>query len=461
MSREIIGPKGANMSNDQMTERVLKRQEVILKAVQGEINWIQAADICGITARHMRRLKLKYEARGYPTLIDNRFGRLAWNHVPLADTKKVLSLYREEYFDFNVQHFKEKLKEEHQINRSYSWVKKILQDAGLVSKEKKRKKHRRRRERKPLVGMMLHLDGSTHPWLGSGREKWDLLLLLDDANSQVYDGLFAEQENTHSVMQITRSVVEKEGIFCSLYTDRGSHFVYTRKAGDPPDKSVTTQCERAFKQLGIRLIVAYSPQARGRGERLWRTVQGRLPQELRRAGISTIEQANKYLKEVFIPELNKLFMVEPKEKGSAFFPVTGETNLDRIFSLHHERQVNNDNTISYKNLTLQIPESPIRQHFVRCKVNVYEHLDGTITIGYGPHTIGKYEKDGTSRTTSTPKQNAFESAWGQNPLGLLGRPQGSAQADLARTTGLRPLPIPGPLLVSADLKGGLSAPTIL
>jgi hypothetical protein len=401
-------------------ERAMRRQEVILKAISGELSWIRAAEVLGISARQMLRVKNAYLRRGFSYVVDQRYGKPSWNRVPAAEVKEVLSLYRDKYFDFSVRHFHEKLVELCQSQRSYSWVKKILQEAGMISKERKRKKHRRKRERKPLPGMMLHLDGSTHRWLGEDREKWDLVLILDDANNEVYDAIFVEEEDTRSVLTVIRSVVEKQGIFCSLYTDRASHFVYTRKAGEPRDKTVTTQCERALEQLGTELIVAYSPQARGRGERLWRTIQGRLPQELRLAGISTLEQANQYLKEVFIPDLNKRFATEPKEKGSAFFPLSTDTDLNRIFSLQHERQVRNDNTVSFKNLTLQIPKSPIRHHFVRCNVKIYEHLDGLLSIGFGPHTIARFDEKGAGHVTSQ-KHNA-PGLCGRTPPGSLVRP---------------------------------------
>lgn len=437
-------------------ERAMRRQEVILKAISGELNWVQAADILGITPRQMRRIKNAYQRRGFSFVIDQRYGRPSWNRVPVDEIKEVLSLYRDKYFDFSVQHFWEKLQDQHQVTRSYSWVKKILQTAGLVAKDSKRKKHRRRRERKPLIGMMLHLDGSTHSWLGPEREQWDLLLMVDDATSEVYDGAFVEEEDTRSVMNTIRSVVETQGIFCSLYTDRASHFVYTRKAGEPVDKSVTTQCKRALDELGIRLIPAYSPQARGRGERLWRTVQGRLPQELRLAGITNREQANQHLKEVFIPDLNKLFRVEAKEQGSAFFPLAKETRLDRIFSLQHERQVNNDNTISFKNLVLQIPKSTIRHHFVRCTVKVYEHLNGEISIGFGPHTIAVFNQDGTAKKHHSDPLN--RSLCGRNLSGFMERPKRSVHAVPATLKLPASLPLPTDVLARANPKGEINAP---
>ncbi len=384
-------------------ERVMKRQEVILKVLGGYLNWIQASEILGISARQMRRLKREYEEGGFPMLVDNRHGKLAWNRAPIDVTQKVLSLYRDQYFDLNVTHFCEKLSQDHGIARSYSWVKKLLHEAGLVAREKKRGKHRKRRERKPLTGMMLHLDGSRHRWFGTEKDALDLLVVLDDATGEIYSGEFAMEEDTRSVFSVLRSVVEEQGIFCSLYTDRASHFAFTPKAGGAPDKSLRTQCQRALDQLGIRLILAMSAQARGRGERAWRTIQGRLPQELRLRGITDIVRANKYLKEEFIPQMKRLFTVPAKETGTAFTEVLPGFDLDKIFSKQYERQVRNDNTISFKNKILQIPESSVRHHFVRCTVTVYDHHDQTLSIGYGPKTIGRYTSEGAliPETTST------------------------------------------------------------
>ena len=372
----------------------MKRQEVILRAINESITWIEAAEILGISDRQMRRVKCIYEKHGFRCCVDGRVGKPAWNRRPLETIKKVLSLYRDRYFDFNVKHFHEKLVDEHGIKESYSWVKKILQDSGLVSRNRKRQKHRVRRERKPLPGMLLHLDGSEHNWLGPNREKWDLLAIMDDATNEVYEAFFVDEEDTRSVLKILRSAVENRGVFCSLYTDRATHFIVTLKAGAKPEKAIRTQCQRALDQLGIRLIPAYSPQARGRGERLWKTYQGRLPQELRVAGVTTMQEANKYLREVFLADYNRRFKVKPKELGTAFVPVLSGLDLEKVFSLHSTRQVRADNTLSYKTLTLQIPPSPFRHSFAKTTVTVHEHLDGTLSVTYGPHTLAWYSADG-------------------------------------------------------------------
>ena len=369
--------------------KAMKRLEVILQAARGKIKWIEAASILRISPRQMRRLKEEYERFGARFLVDKRVGRMAWNRIPLEDVKNLCWLYQKNYFDFNVQHFHEKLVKEYEINFSYTAVKNILQEAGLVNHHKKRGPHRKRRERKPMTGMMLHLDGSTHHWFGESHPKADLLLVMDDANSEIYEAFFVEEEDTLSCLEILRRTVSKKGLFCSLYTDRGSHFFHTKTVGGKVDDETITQVQRALKTLDIQMIPAYSPEARGRGERMWQTFQGRLPQELRLRGISTKEAGNEYLKNVFIPEMNSLFMVEPKEKKTAFMRVPSKTPLALIFSKQCTRVVGNDNIVRFKNRAFQIDESKWRFSFAKCKVTLYESYDGIVRITYGPHIIAE------------------------------------------------------------------------
>jgi hypothetical protein len=219
---------------------------------------------------------------------------------------------------------------------------------------------------------------------------------MDDATSEIYDMFLTEEEDTRSVMKAIRGVIQQEGIFCSLYTDRASHFAYTPKAGGKPDLNRPTQAARALRELGIKLILAHSAQARGRSERMFETLQGRLPQELRLAGVETIEEANKYIRKKILPRYRNKFAVKAEVSGTAFVPVIGTIDLNKVFSIQNERTVANDNTVSYKNIKLQIEENRLRISFARCRVTVYEHLDETISIGYGPHTIGCYDKYGSS-----------------------------------------------------------------
>lgn len=385
-------------------ERAMKFQEVILRAMSKQITWMQAAEILGMSDRNMRRYRNRLEKGGYDGLLDRRTQRPSPKRIPTATVEEVLRLYREQYFDFNVRHFSEKLAEEHGIELSYTWIKNALQAAGLVAKKRKRGAHHRRRPRRPLPGMMLHIDGSTHAWLGSNHEQFDLVTLMDDATSEIYYAQFVEQESTETIMAGLRAVVETHGVFCTLYSDRASHFVYTPKGATRPDRTIRTQVGRALEQLGIELIPAGSPQARGRCERAYGTLQGRLPQEMRRAGIESRTQANAFLAE-FLARHNAKFAVRPGEPGTAFVPYHG-SDLHKIFSKQHERVVGNDNTVTFGRLRLQIPKQTFRFSMAKCRVLVCEHLDRTLSIHYGPHQLGRFSPQGGLLTSASTKERA-------------------------------------------------------
>ena len=372
----------------QAMERSMKVQEVILRAMAKKITWWQAAEIIGVSDRQMRRWRERYEEHGYDGLYDRRRGRPSPKRVALATAEQVWELYREKYFDFNVRHFHEKLREEHGIGLSYTWVKLALQGAGLVKKSRKRGVHRRRRPRRPLPGMLLHLDGSRHQWFQD--ERWyALLVILDDATSEIYYGQLVEQESTITVMAAIREVVERQGVFCAMYTDRASHFFFTPKAGGPVDRQQLTQVGRALKDLGIEPIPAYSPQARGRSERNFGTWQGRLPQELRLADIRTVAEANRFLRDSYIAEFNGKFAVPATERGTAFLPAP-KRRLEEIFTIQHERTVNRDNTVVLGHQVFQIEKTRWRATLAGCRVLVREHLDGAVSITYGPHIVARF-----------------------------------------------------------------------
>lgn len=382
----------------------MKVQEVILRAMAKRITWWQAAEIIGISDRQMRRWHRRWEKCGYDGLWDRRCRRPSPRRVPLELAERVLVLYREHYFDFNVRHFHDKLREQHGIALSYTWVKQALQGAGLVAKGHRRGVHRRRRSRRPLPGMLLHLDGSSHAWLGDGR-RYDLLVVLDDASSEIY---YAQlEESTRTVLAALRAVVEKKGLFCALYSDRASHFFETPKAGAKIDAQRLTQVGRALQQLGIRMIPAYSPQARGRSERNFGTWQGRLPQELRLRGITTVEEANRFLRREYITEFNRRFAVTPAQPGSAFLPLRGQ-DLEHIFALQHERVVNRDNTVEIAHRVLQMEKTPWRNTLAGCSVIVYEHLDSTLSVGYGPHLVGHFNAEGIPLPQLKRRRKAVE-----------------------------------------------------
>jgi len=383
-------------------ERAMKVQEVILRAISGQILWTEAAEILGISDRQMRRWKRRYEIYGYDGLYDRRKKIPSPRRIPLDKAEKILRLYRERYFDFNISHFYDKLRTIHNIKISYNWVRLALQGAGLVKKRTRHDKHRKRRPRKPLVGMMLHMDGSPHDWFGNNTE-YTLITISDDATNHLYDIELVPEEDTLTCMKMIKNVVEKKGMFCSLYTDRASHFFLTKKAEEKVAEDNLTQIGRALQELNIQHIPSYSAQARGRQERLNETLQGRIPQELRLRGIKTLREANIYLKKEYLKEHNRRFARKPEKKGSAFMPVPKTVDLDKIFCLKYERTVNNDNTISFKNRILQIGPSELRVSFAKCRVTVYEHLDGSISIGYGPHMLGYYPPKNLS-TNSHYKQ---------------------------------------------------------
>jgi transposase len=369
-------------------ERAMKIQEVILKAMAGQLKWWEAAEIIGVTDRTMRRWRNEYAEHGYKGLWDYRRRRPSPKRVPVQDLEQVLRLYRERYHDFNVQHFHEKLREEHGLHYSYTWVKTALQEAGLVERRKKRGSHRKRRPRRPLPGMLLHIDGSEHRWFGDAR-RYELIVILDDATSAIYYAQLVEAESTHSVMVALREVIETRGLFCSLYSDRAGHFFVTPQRGERVDHSRPTQVGRALQELGVKMIAAYSPQARGRSERNFGTWQGRLPQELRLHKISDVERANAFLREHYIGELNARFAIAAAQKGTAFVRAQRK-DLDWVFSVQHERTVNNDNTVALDNRVLQLNKTRWRNTLAGQSVIVHEHLDGRVSIRYGPHVIAQY-----------------------------------------------------------------------
>jgi len=381
-------------------ERMMKFQEVILKAAAGKLKWWEAAEILGITDRQLRRMRQSYEEHGYDGLYDYRKRRPSPKRAPMKTVEQVLHLYRERYYDFNVRHFHEKLVEEHGIGLSYTWVKMLLQGAGLVKQQSRRGAHRKRRPRRPMRGMMLHIDASRHAWFQD--ERWyDLLSILDDATSEIYYAQLVEEEGTCTAMAALRQVIETHGLFCALYSDRGSHFFVTPKAGEKVDASRLTQLGRALEELGIRMIPAYSPQARGRMERNYRTWQGRLPQELRLRGITTAPAANVFLRDRYIAEFNRRFAVAAEQRGTAFVRCHRK-DLDWVFSLQQERTVNRDNTVVVDNRVLQIEKSRWRNTLAGCAVRVHQHLDGRVSIRFGPHVVAQWSAEQLP-ATRTPR----------------------------------------------------------
>ena len=380
----------------------MKVQDVLLKAMAKKITWWSAAEILGVTDRTMRRWRERIETNGYSGLADRRKGKPSAQRVALATIEKVLGLYKETYYDLNIRHFHEKLRDEHAIELSYTWVQKALQGAGLVAKRHKRGPHRRRRPRRVMPGMLLHIDGSKHRWLNDDRW-YDLIVILDDATSEIYYAQLVGEESTRTVMAGLREVIENKGLFCALYSDRGSHFFVTVKEGEKVDKERLTQVGRAMKELGVKMIAAYSPQARGRSERSFGTWQGRLPQELRLAGISSVEGANSFLRKEYIEEFNHKFSVPAAEKGTAFRR-TGRSDLNWIFSVQTERVVAKDNTVAIRERMWQIDKTRFRNSLAGITVTIHEHLDETVSIRYGPHVVGHFDHDGNKLGPGTAQE---------------------------------------------------------
>ncbi len=374
--------------------RMMRFEEIYGRFESGRINCEAAAELLGMSVSTFYRMRGRYAEQGPQGLADRRLGKLSARRAPVDEVARVLGLYKTTYPDFTVKHFHEKLPG-YGINRSYTWTKNTLQQAGLTPRAPRRGAHRRKRARRPLAGMLLHQDGSRHEWLAGC--VWDLIVTMDDATNEVYSAFFTEEEGTMSTFRALREVIAAHGLFGSLYTDRGSHYFHTPEAGGKVDKANPTQVGRALAQLGIEHIAAYSPQARGRSERMFGTLQGRLPQELRVHGITSMDEANEFLRRVYIPAHNARFRVRAQEQGSAFIPWIGH-NLADVLCVQEERVVGNDNTVRYKHRQLQVPANRHRQHYVRARVRVHEYADGSMAVFHGPRKLAEYDAQGEEKT---------------------------------------------------------------
>ena len=351
----------------------------------------EAARLLGVHERTFRRYIDRFEDRGLEGLLDKRLEQVSHRRAPVDEVMRLTELYRSRHDGWNVKHFFAWYRKD-QGTRSYTWVKHQLQAAGLVKKAKQKGAHRKRRERSPLPGLMIHQDGSTHEWAPG--QKWDLIVTMDDATNEHYSMFFVAEEGTRSSLLGVREVIEARGLFSTFYSDRGSHYWHTPEAGGKVDKKNLTQFGEALKRLGIAMIAAYSPEARGRSERMFSTHQARLPRELVLAGITDMAGANRYLQETYRPAFNAEFMQTAMEEGSAFVGWIGGP-LDDILCEHYERSVGNDNCVSFEGLRLQIPADRHRCHYVKAKVSVARHTDGTLAILHGPRRLANYDATGT------------------------------------------------------------------
>ena len=372
--------------------RRMRFTDVLGRSERSELSQMEAAELLGISERTFRRWRDRHREHGLEGLSDRRLAP-SLRRAPVTEIERMLGLYRDIYRGFTVKHFHEQLVKRHNYVLGYTVTKLHLQREGLVQRARTRSAHRKKRPRRPMVGMMLHQDASTHAWLPGDGRKYDLVVTMEDATSALYSAFLVDEEGTASSFQGLREVVAGHGLFCSLYTDRGSHYFFTPEAGGKVSKTMLTQVGRALSQLGIEHIAAYSPQARGRSERVFLTLQDRLPKEFKLAGIATVEAANVWLRDTFIAAYNTQFAVKAEQDGSAFVSDTAGAWRE-ILCVQEERTVGNDNTVRWDGLSLQLPPSRLRQHFAKTTVKVHAYPDGSVAIFWGPHRLGEYDAKG-------------------------------------------------------------------
>lgn len=368
----------------------MRFEETFSHWTEGRLTQEEAAHILGVHERTFRRYVNRYQDNGIDGLLDKRLTQASARKAPVDEVMALVDRYRNRHTGWNVSHFYQWYVDDGG-QRSYTWVKNTLQRAGQVRKAPKRGKHRKQRPRAPLPGMMLHQDGSTHAWVPG--QSWDLIVTMDDATSEHLSMFFVAEEGTQSSFRAMREVILARGLCCSLYTDRGTHYWHTPKAGGKVDKTRLTQFGRAMDQLGIEMIAAYSPEARGRSERAFQTHQDRLVKELALHGITTLEEANQYLETTYRPAYNARFTEPPAVAGSAFVPWIGN-NLEDYLCEQFERTVGRDNCIAFENLTLQIPADNVRFNYIKTKVKVHRYADRSLAVFHGPRKLANYDANG-------------------------------------------------------------------
>jgi transposase len=414
--------EGAMRRSEQLQGlRMLKLRDVLSRWESSQLSQLEAGELLGMSERTFRRWARRLDEEGEEGLVDRRLGRVSGRAVPDDRRDEVERLYREIYSGFTAKHFHEHLVRDHGFRWGYTWTKTYLQDRGLLAKAVRRGAHRRKRPRRPMVGMMLHQDASQHVWL-AGCEPLDLVVTMDDATNQIYSAMLVEEEGTASSFTGLIETIAAHGLFCSLYTDRGSHYFYTPETGGKVSVHVLTQVGRALSQLGIEHIAAYSPEARGRSERMFRTLQDRLPKELALAKVAgDMAEANRWIREVYLPEHNRRFAADALEAGSAFVPVA-EAQWRNVLCVQEDRVVAPDNTVSWDSKRLQIPPHPARAHFVRAKVRVHAYPDGSIAIFHGPRMLVRWLPDELASSHTTSPASVVKDCGGQRGRAPLDHP---------------------------------------
>lgn len=370
--------------------RKMRFEETFNIWTEGRITQEEAARMLNVTSRTFRRYIDRYHDNGLDGLLDKRLTQASARKAPIDEVMALTDRYKDRYQGWTAKHFHSWYQREGGT-RSYSWVKKTLQEQGCIVKAPKRGAHRKRRERAPMPGMMIHQDGSTHEWVPG--KKWDLIVTMDDATNEHYSMFFVDEEGTQSSLAGVRQVIQEHGLFCSFYSDRGSHYWYTPQSGGKVDKKNPTQFGRAMQHLGIEMIAAYSPQARGRSERAFHTHQSRLVKELALHGITTMEAANDYIKTTYLPTFNVEFMQPATIPGKAFIPWIGG-DLDDVLCEQYSRTVGRDNCVSFERLTLQIPANDYRCNYIKAKIRIHRYIDGTLAIFHGPRKLATYDQQG-------------------------------------------------------------------
>src|SRR3981189_3508739 len=394
--------------------RRMRFSDLLDRTEAKELTQAAASEILGINVRTFQRWADRFEAEGDDGLVDRRMGRRSPKRASEQELERMLGLFRDKYADFTGKHFHEQLQKRHGYMLGYTVTKLALHAAGLVRKAPKRSAHRKKRPRRPLPGMLLHQDGSRHPWI-EGLPALDLIVTMDDATSEIYSIFLVEEEGTVSTFQALGEVIGEHGRFCALYTDRGSHYFYTPKAGEKVSKTQQTQVGRALSHLGIEHIAAYSPEARGRSERMFGTLQGRLPKDLRLAGITTGETAHAWLKGHYLAEHNAGFAIKPEQQGTAFVADRHQAWREALCVIE-ERTVANDNTIAWSGRRLELRQSRLRPHFVKAVVRVHAYPDGTVSVFLGPHRLARFAANGAWISPDAPQPGSVLGAVKDKPL---------------------------------------------
>ena len=381
--------------------RMEKFEDVLGRVTTKRLSAMDAAEMLGMSERSFRRYRRRWEEEGLEGLFDRRLGKASARRVPVDRVEWVLEQYRTRHVGWTVKHFHDHLRDRHGFALSYTWTKAVLQRAGLANRAPRRGAHRRRRPRKPCIGMMLHQDGSRHEWL-AGQTPLDLIVTLDDATSEIYSAFLVEEEGTASTFRALKEVFTSTACQRAVYRPRQPLLPHARgrrqgRQGQP------TQVGRALHQLGIEHIAAYSPEARGRSERAFGTLQDRLVKELDLVGVTAIEAANRFIAETYLPDHNRRFAAPPELDDSAFVPLARPDQIDDILCLHAQRVVARDNTVRYGKRLLQLPARPDRPHYVKARVRVHEYPDDTLAVFHGPRCLARYKADGQPFQTQTRK----------------------------------------------------------